>query len=644
MLPFPRKLIVASIAVAALILLCDTSIALAQLRQRVSKQPQLSSQPAVPVATHYQSGGIKIASRQNDSHEQLPRPIVGSSLDLPHAPAPHAAIAHTTDRLPTRAVFIVDFSQSMAFASAGVESRHTVAQWALYDLLDAVPDGMSTAIISLQHDASVMRPLAPLYPEQKLDLRRSIMKLQPVGDCELSDGFVVANGLLAGEPGEITCAVVVTDGDDCNPSVAVGVASQLAQANCLHLTVIGVAAAEPVTGDRKALAQAGKGTAAFVTLCKELPAALAGPISRFQCCRVAAEHIAHKWCSDLTHCRENEAELAGCVACLKRDLHNLQCKYKELECDLERSEECRKSLADQLDDAKTEIDGLQYYVHMLWMALLVLLVAVPVLVCALIVASARLQHCNRERNRLQTQVDCLSAELKDCEADKACCAKANANLQQRICELEADKACCAKTNAALQQQVCDLEAELACCGKTNVNLQQRICDLEAELRCCERNYCAAGTKAKQLGKQVEQLTRDNFQLQTWLSSCQTGKAVAEEKAFGAASKCCCPSPAVVYGPVVTPTSPTTTPTTSTTCATPTTAAPTCGAPPAVGGAVGGNGCAPAVGTSSAAPNAAPIASDPIASHSAGAAADGAATAAAAADAEAAAEADAMAIA
>jgi len=144
--------------------------------------------------------------------------------------------------VPRRLVILADFTLSMLQPSpAGRETRYSIAQWAVCDLIDAVPDCMPTAIITLRREPACIQSLECLSAESRSRLRRDIICTQPDGDCDLAAGLQLVLATLHGSTDKCasTCVVVISDGEDCHPSAATSAASTLAKDFDIHLTVLG---------------------------------------------------------------------------------------------------------------------------------------------------------------------------------------------------------------------------------------------------------------------------------------------------------------------------------------------------------------------------------------------------------------------
>src|SRR4051795_9099842 len=73
----------------------------------------------------------------------------------------------------SESIVIMDCSHCMYYLYPPTrQARITIAQWAAYDLLDAIPDGLPTAVMVLKNEVETVRALHPLAWSDKTELRR----------------------------------------------------------------------------------------------------------------------------------------------------------------------------------------------------------------------------------------------------------------------------------------------------------------------------------------------------------------------------------------------------------------------------------------------------------------------------------------
>lgn len=166
----------------------------------------------------------------------------------------------------THVVLVVDSTVSMAWPNRESQlARITLARKAASLMVDLVPAGTPLSVLGLQDGVSAVRPMSPLRASDRHGIRASLNDLKPKGHGKLSSCFSQVERVLKQTPqGEQRLSlkdvrplvVIITDGDDCQASDALGYASVLSsQVNDeLRLALVGLCTREAVAAPLRSLA------------------------------------------------------------------------------------------------------------------------------------------------------------------------------------------------------------------------------------------------------------------------------------------------------------------------------------------------------------------------------------------------------
>ncbi len=455
--------------------------------------------------------------------------------------ASHSDVCNPT--LPAKqvissAIVIVDCGQSMGWCCLrGGESRLAIAQWALYDLLDAVPDDFPTAILSLQQEASQVWPLEPMTADDKSQLRRFAMQLKPHGASALRKGFEAAERLLQEHGDDYTEIILLTDGQQCTAEATSALAA-LARRQRIHFDVIGICTDGQVATELRSLADVGNGSFSAVSSSKTLTTALRSSKNRFQEVREQTASAAANCQRDLPLCRRERSVLTRqlhdaktALSCVKSELaqcksaeHQLEaqlmCYQSELAASTAKSTALEKELACcRQENCKLALD--------------------------LSRTSVALQTTQAELSRTQSALARETEALVCCKKESCALAVENQNLERRLSHCEVSQE--------------DLQKKLAEADKLHLGDTAKIGELEKTVSNQSTALAKSKTLAEQTQKQLDDSRFANVQLTAWLDACRTEKASAIERVLGttremaAMKRDCCPLPNTqpIIAPVVT---------------------------------------------------------------------------------------------
>ena len=192
-------------------------------------------------------------------------------------------------RAVTEVMILLDFTSSMDGGSRD-QQRLAIAHWAAFDVIDAIPDQLPTAVFALYDDATEIRPLEPLDANGRSQLRRSLIKVEPFGSGKLHQLVSLARQRLVKKHDSARpLIVVVTDGEDCDPYGAFGDLGGLYDefGERLHVHIVGVGHQGPTMTELRELADKAKSQGHFsaVVSSEDLATALTGVRDRLQSVR-----------------------------------------------------------------------------------------------------------------------------------------------------------------------------------------------------------------------------------------------------------------------------------------------------------------------------------------------------------------------
>jgi hypothetical protein len=250
-------------------------------------------------------------------------------------------------------VIVVDLTSSMSelcVSPAGKERRLAIAAWTLYDILDSIPAGFPTTIISLQNSASKLLPPSELSASIKADLRRNVVQQSSRGTATLGAGLDVVEAYFHDKPHANPVVVLITDGQDCDPYRAQENVKRLYDAyhGRLEFAVIGISSFKEKDAKLEALASVGHGNYSAIDSSKELTAALSRLRQQF-------EAVRERGLADFKCCRDELTASRAHSRGLQHDLDLARRESQDVEKKLTISQEQLVVRDGELQRSKEEL-------------------------------------------------------------------------------------------------------------------------------------------------------------------------------------------------------------------------------------------------------------------------------------------------
>ena len=556
------------------------------LSQAAAQEPGSSLVLRGPVRDR--TAGEKVAP-SGPSQIRLPTP----PARVDGAPLPRSS---SRPRPPiTDVIVIIDATASMQ-TYCGRQRRIGIAQWAAFDVVDSVPDGVACATIALVDDASEIRPLQPFTGDERSSLRRTFSRLRPTGSGELKDAFEKVNHLLEDKPDAAPVVVLITDGQDCHPGEAHGAAAALKRkyGDRWRFEVIGICTHTPVMNQLRSLAEAGDGAFSGVHYHHDLFPALAEVRDAADAVREQRAMSARRCQQELIACRERERELTLDLENIRQTLDDLRQEFNDsvakhtlqvakLRRQLQGKESHAAALTGQLSDAEEQIQAVtadcdrarRQYAAALWgwgiTAFLFLLLAVCIAWWlygriarlhrkladarqALLHTQEEVETLGRDKEELEKQIVVLEGEIArhlarqdELTADRDACRETVAQQRVQLARCEERSSCCAAELDAQRREIERLTRELENCVQARHATDREVDDLrqqrERDRQTLQEVTAArahAESAVEQLQRQIESLQRQleacergKIQLSAWLNQCQRDEAAADARALGA---------------------------------------------------------------------------------------------------------------
>ena len=429
--------------------------------------------------------GISAAAQEYPSLPALPEsPRSNAQLFVP-AVTPEAFVAPHSGPVPAEpcppdemlsCIVVLDCSSSMAWAAGGTsrESRFSVAQWGVYDVLDAVPDNFPLALLVLKQQTTQLRSLSPLPWNAKAELRRNLMRLRPEGSSPLADALIESERLLEAQGRGNTNLIVITDGEQCSVGQAHAQMARLRDKFDLSVHVIGVTAVDRTIAELRNLADAGRGSLRTAVSSADLATALADATSPFQRVRDAVS-ASHAQCQlNLHNLRIQHATLQaehGEVLrqrdYLEAELASTATRLKVTEAELQCCRDERDQLITDLDAARQQILNCEDKVAQLQSHLDDCEVRFTASQDELARSTSQLTACRKQLTTRSEELKCCRAELTEREERLASLTEELLNCEASLAAVEEQLALCGEDNLRLHD-------ELACCAAANVTLQSDL--------------------------------------------------------------------------------------------------------------------------------------------------------------------------
>jgi len=295
------------------------------------------------------------------------------------------------DGVISHVVVVLDATESMYWPNhPGHPSRLSLAKKAANLVVDLVPVDTLLTVLVLQDDVSAVRPLSPLQAADRHGIHDSIEVLKPSGHGELAACFDEVERVLTGgadDSGPVSLpsntqplVVIITDGNDCDPGVAHGQATQLNSRfkTGMKFSLIGVCTHESIAAPLRSLATSGSGWYSQL----ESDTGLETAFSRTRdCCNGIRNHRAEQQRlleqslietiadrdrlqtllnvnqSQLAMCLEDGQTKDNTIVALQKALSDLSTKHLLLSKDLETAQGRIRELSDDKKILGTKLDG-----------------------------------------------------------------------------------------------------------------------------------------------------------------------------------------------------------------------------------------------------------------------------------------------
>lgn len=177
----------------------------------------------------------------------------------------------------TDTLIIFDASSSMSEpCQQGGLQKLQVAQWALSEILDAVPARHSVGLLFLEKTVSILQPFEPLTGEGKSKLRRAAMEKTATGSATLKSGLDATLDMLKTNRGQprLLSVIVLTDGVTSRPAEAKSALEDLSKQHRIRFNVLCIGCNRTHHEEFNSLARFVNGRVDLVCSTKDLPQAL----------------------------------------------------------------------------------------------------------------------------------------------------------------------------------------------------------------------------------------------------------------------------------------------------------------------------------------------------------------------------------
>lgn len=239
----------------------------------------------------------------------------------------------------TDIVVILDATTSMRSptGTAGA-SRFDLARRVTGHVLDVAPTGIGFGVQILRDDVSELRPLQPLKPSDRTQIRDAVQAVNPFGEGNLVQCFQRVVDRLDAESSPLI--VMVTDGVDYNPDAANLAASQMSEAfeGKSHFVLVGICKQGQIADRLQTLASFAGGDSLSLTSKSGVQAGLVS---------------VREACEDVRRSHSTRDEL------LQKDRDNLA---KQLQAATGRADQCaneKAALTAQVEELQTETTELK---------------------------------------------------------------------------------------------------------------------------------------------------------------------------------------------------------------------------------------------------------------------------------------------
>lgn len=427
----------------------------------------------------------------------------------PPPPTPVKDVARQPQTI-TDVIIVIDSTSSMRFQCERQLRMH-IAQWAVFDVIDVVPEGIPAAVVALQGDAFEVRPLKVFNGDERSQLRHAVMRLKPTGQGELKDCFDKIDYLL--EDSAVPLVVMVTDGWDCHPGEAHGSVAALQRrfGDNWHFQLIATCTASPTISQLRSLAEAGAGNFYPVTSSGELSSALSRVREVCDAIREERRSVFAQYIRELAACGTRESTL-------NVQIHRLQEQLSHIRQDLRRCTEERDVAVEQLSDARRINDGLRKEITELKRQLAAANSRIEGLV-------AELDKCRSDESALKTVLEATAVKNAQLIDQIAACETALADERARAAALAA-------RIKQLEQQVADQDCQMQLKEARVTELQAAVDHLKAQHDAAKAMIVKLNDEVAALESRVQSLEAEAKQRQAHVEDQQKRISGLEEQVRG----------------------------------------------------------------------------------------------------------------